>query len=98
MILYQDYFSSHTPILSTCNIIWYDMQMWVCPKNTGQFTGCNDGSIQVSKQCLIGKIPQFNYFKNSFIFGLSSYFWRKKTKFQELIPESAGEDHETALV
>jgi hypothetical protein len=28
------------------------------------------------------------YFKNSFIFGLGSYFWRKKSKSQEIIPEN----------
>jgi hypothetical protein len=30
-------------------------------------------------------------------FGLSSYFWRKKIKSQETVPESAGEDHDALL-
>jgi hypothetical protein len=38
------------------------------------------------------------YFKNSFIFGLGSYFWRKEIKSQETEPESAGEDREVALL
>jgi hypothetical protein len=38
------------------------------------------------------------YFKNDFIFGLDSYFWRKKIKSQETVPESVGEDHEVALL
>jgi hypothetical protein len=28
------------------------------------------------------------YFKNSFIFNLGSYFWRKKSKSQETVPEN----------
>jgi hypothetical protein len=38
------------------------------------------------------------YFKNSFIFGLGSYFWRKEIKSQEAVPESAGEDCGVALL
>jgi hypothetical protein len=41
---------------------------------------------------------QIYFKKNGFIFGLGSYFWRKKIKSQETVPGSAGEDRGVALL
>jgi hypothetical protein len=56
------------------------------------------GQILVYIQSLVKNTVYQIYFKNSFIFGSGSYFWRKKIKSQETVPESAGEDHGVALL
>jgi hypothetical protein len=97
-LLSQDYFPSSTPIPYTCNMIWYDMRMRVGLKNADQITGCNDSSSLVSNQVWSQNTTVQIYFKNIFIFCLGSYFWRKKSKSQETVPESTGEDREVALL
>jgi hypothetical protein len=55
--------------MSTCNMTCYDMRIWVGPKNTDQFTGCNDSSIWVSKQ-IWSKISQFRFILKTFLFSV----------------------------
>jgi hypothetical protein len=72
--------------------------MRVGPKNVGQVPNAYDSSNWVPNQFWSENTAVQIYFKNSFIFGLSSYFWRKKRKSQETVPESAGEDRGVALL
>jgi hypothetical protein len=44
--------------------------MWVDPKNTGEFTECNDSSIRVFKQCLVIKYRSLDLFLNHFLFSV----------------------------
>jgi hypothetical protein len=67
---------------------WYDMRMRVGPKNAGQVPNAYDRSNLIFNQFWSENIAVQIYFKNSFIFGLDSYFWRKKSKSQELIHEN----------
>jgi hypothetical protein len=74
------------------------MWMRVGLKNAGQFIGCNDNSSLVSNQVWSENASVQIYFKNIFIFGLDSYFWIKKSKFQETVPENISEDCGVALL
>jgi hypothetical protein len=67
-------------------------------KNIGQFIGCNDSSIRVSKHIWSENITVQFIFENIFIFCLGSNFWRKKSKSYESVPEKAGEDRGVALL
>jgi hypothetical protein len=87
LVLSRDYLPSPTPIMSTCEMTWYDMWMRVGPKNVGQIPNAYDSSNLVSNQFWSENTAVQIYFKNSFIFGLGSYFWRKKIKSQEIVLE-----------
>jgi hypothetical protein len=76
----------------------YDMRMRVGPKNVGQVPNAYDRSNLVSNQFWSENTAVQIYFKNNFIFGLGSYFWRKEIKSQETVLGSAGEDRGVALL
>jgi hypothetical protein len=72
----------------------YDM-IW--HTNAGRLQKCRsilpdayENSNLVSNQFWSRNITVQIYFKNSFIFGLGSYFWRKKSKSQETVLEYFG--------
>jgi hypothetical protein len=61
-------------------------------------TGCNDSSIRVSKQCLVRKYCTSVILKIVLFSIWVPIFEEKKSKSQEFIPGSAGEDRGIALL
>jgi hypothetical protein len=76
----------------------YDMRMRVDPKNTDQFTECNDSSIRVSKQCLVRKYHSLIILETILFLIWVSISEERKVKSQESIPENTGEDRGVTLL